>query len=390
MLLAWLRPWAGYLEKRGLCLPVPGSDGAVDYERLAGIFMEPRADMPEKLVDSIYLIHEMANPQGMEVLIAGAEAHGLDLDLAKGEMTPTDVAVRMWLLNPQLLEELHSSHELGRPRSFRYFSTDADPVPPFEGPSASQIAAIEERLNTFYCAWGRGTGARVFATGAGPGEPAGEWSFLVRHGGAPRREGAMEDGAPASVFYRRLKYDLLKYASARGEMGVNCCCDRERRVLLRVFGSCLFGRNDFFPGTAKYSLLPLLKGRSCLACRDIPGIEDVGLTEVQLYRRQEPWKVRTEKADDIFELIEGGDLKWPEDVSEITRATFKVKFWKVRRARRLTIVPCNKALYGRESDSGILERWLRARGFILESAEDESLSDASSGERVSDCRLVAA
>jgi hypothetical protein len=200
----------------------------------------------------------------------------------------------------------------------------------------------------------------------------------------------MEDGEPGSVFYRRLEYDLLNYATARGEMGVNCCCDRERRMLLRVFGSCLFGRNDFFPGTAKYSLLPLLGGRSCLACRDIPGIEDVSLTEVQLYRRQEPWKVRTEKADDIFELIEGGDLKWPKDLNEITRATFKVKFWKVKRARRLTLVPCNKALYGRESDSGILERWLRARGFILECAEDESLSDAFGGGRVSECRLVVA
>ena len=372
--------------------PSPQSgEGGVDYDGLARIFMEPTVDMPERLLDSVFLIHGMASPRGMEVLVDGAETHGLDLGL-KEEVTPADVAVRMWLLNPQLLEQLHNSHELARPRSFQYFSTDADPVPHFEGPSGGQIAAIEERLNAFYVAWGRGKGARVFATPlqAGTIPSGGEWTFLIRHGGAPRREGAMEDGEPTSVFYRRLEYDLLKYAAARGEMAASCCSDRERRVLLRVFGACLFGRNDFFPGTAKYTLAPLLGGRSCLACGDIPGIEHVSLTEVQFYRREEPSKVRTERAEDIFQFIEMGELKWPDRVDEITRATFKVKFWKAKRARRLTIVPCNKALYGRDSDSGILERWLRARGFILDCVDDESLSGGGGLQPVAERRLVMA
>ena len=186
----------------------------------------------------------------------------------------------------------------------------------------------------------------------------------------------MEHGEPTSVFFRPQKYDLLKYDSARGEMAVNCCSDLERRVLLRLFGGCLFGRKDFFPGTAKYTLAPLLHGRACLACGDIPGIESVSLTEVQFYTRKDPWNVLIRKADDIFQLIERGALEWPEKVEEIARATFLIKFWKAKRARRLTIVPCNKALYGRDSDSGISEKWLKARTFISDCVEDEALSEA--------------
>src|SRR5258705_122034 len=117
-------------------------------------------------------------------------------------------------------------------------------------------------------------------------------------------------------------------------MALNCCCDRERRVLLRTFGTCLFGRHDFFPGTAKYTLAPLVGGRECLACADVFGIQEVSLVEVEFHCRPEPWKRITHRADDIFELVDRGELEWPKKVEEITRATFKVRFWRTRRSRR--------------------------------------------------------
>ena len=228
LLLAWLNPAAAYLAGRGLKLPEMKSEECrvqsrhrpkvggqtsepwIDYDKLGQIFMESTPDMPAALVDSIFLIHGMASPEGMEILTKGAEAHGLEMGFSD-EMTPADVAVRMWLLNPQLLERLYNSRELVRPRSFRYFSTNADPLPAFIGPSTEQIVALEEKLNGFYMAWRRGKGARVFCHQAGP-----EWCFLIRHGGPCRREGAMENGEPTSVFFRPQKYDLLKYESGRG------------------------------------------------------------------------------------------------------------------------------------------------------------------------------
>ena len=40
LLIFWLRPWAPYLERRGLTLPALESDLSVDYDKLAGVFIE--------------------------------------------------------------------------------------------------------------------------------------------------------------------------------------------------------------------------------------------------------------------------------------------------------------------------------------------------------------
>jgi hypothetical protein len=182
LLLAWLTPVRGCLEKRGLHWPEIGAEPTLDLDALAAILMQPSPDMTSEMVDSLYLIHEMANPSGMDALLAEAEGKGVRL--AAGEdLWPADVAVQAWLLYPRLLERVPQLQEMTRPRSFTYFSTDADPVLPFAGPTPEQPVALEARLDRFYRAWKRGLGARVFAY-----RWEDEWWFLVRHELPCRRE----------------------------------------------------------------------------------------------------------------------------------------------------------------------------------------------------------
>jgi len=47
----------------------------------------------------------------------------------------------------------------------------------------------------------------------------------------------MEDGQETSVFFRPLRHDVLLYSASQGEMGVNCCSEKERRLLLRCSGA---------------------------------------------------------------------------------------------------------------------------------------------------------
>ena len=200
--------------------------------------------------------------------------------------------------------------------------------------------------------------------------------FLVRHGLPWRREATLEDGQPGSILFRPQKHDVLVYDPARGEMRVNCCGSRERQVLLKAFGLHLFGRKDFFPGIAKYTLAPLVRqGRDCLACTDVRGLASVSLKEVEFLFPEPPpaapWQRVTRKADDIFALVECGHLRWPEDVSQITRAMFELTFRDARKSRRLTLIPSNKALYGRDDDSVLVEQWLQARQFTLKTKGNE-------------------
>jgi hypothetical protein len=127
-LIAWLAPAREYLAQRGLTLPTDGADGPVDYERLAAVFMEPDAAMPRRLMHSAGLIHEMANESTMSTLLDGARQRGVELEVGD-DPDPADVAVQLWLYDPNLLEELHQLHQLDRPRGFVHFVTDRDPVP---------------------------------------------------------------------------------------------------------------------------------------------------------------------------------------------------------------------------------------------------------------------
>src|SRR5206468_3072857 len=92
--------------------------------------------------------------------------------------SPADVAVQVWLLDRELLEELHNYHQLHRPRAYQCFSTELEPVPAFAPPSHAQLRALEVRLDHFHQAWKRGPGTRVFvyaasdANGAGPSSGA--------------------------------------------------------------------------------------------------------------------------------------------------------------------------------------------------------------------------
>jgi hypothetical protein len=59
-LCRWLAPARDYLAGRGFTLPPDGATGPIDYERLAGVFMEPDAAIPRDLMHSASLIHEMS------------------------------------------------------------------------------------------------------------------------------------------------------------------------------------------------------------------------------------------------------------------------------------------------------------------------------------------
>lgn len=366
LLLDWLRPVAGYLEKRGVSLPPAGdhTGTGLDYDALARVFLEPDESLPARLAEELYLVHEMGRPRRLASMLEAAAAGGLELGLPE-EATPVDVALKLLLLDPGLLEELHHCGEMTRARGFHYFAAALQPPPPLAAPSLEQLRQLEERLDRFYEAWRGGRGTRVFAYCQQRWwQNSPEWLFLTRHGAPFRREETLENGQPGCVLFRPRKSAILRYDTARGEMGVYCESAREQRALLRAFGSCLFGQADFFPCAEKFDLRPLVElGREALACADVPGIAEVRLTNLEFYQRREPWLRTIKESDDLFTLLERKELAWPARVEEITRAGFTVRLRQHQRLRRVTIMPSNRALYTRDEDSALLDRWMQARGF---------------------------
>jgi len=94
-LLAFLKPHKDFLAARGVRLPSPDGSGEIDYEGLIQVFMNPGADTPHELAEALYLVAEMATPEGMDELLQATKGHcGINLGNIT-DATPAEVAVQI-------------------------------------------------------------------------------------------------------------------------------------------------------------------------------------------------------------------------------------------------------------------------------------------------------
>ncbi len=358
-LIRLLAPHAQFFAARGVALPSAGRADGVDYEGLARVFMTPDSDTPPKLANALYLIHEMATPQRMEDLMSVCEGAGIRL---KGAADPTaaDVAVQVWLQDPDLLERKHAEHYLTRPRSFEYYQTKSEKPPALKTPARKVVTALETDLDGWFVKNRRGRGSRVSFF---PKDEA-IW-ILVRHGQPLERKGVIRNGESDSLVFRAEAHDVLVYDHSLGELQVHACTKGEKELYRKMFGRHLFGHDEFFPGTAKYTLEPLrTHGAKALVCDDVDGIESVKLKQVEIFWGGPEKEITILKANDLFRALESRGRGLPEK-ARMTRASFAVKFSDSKTPRTVTIRPSNVAQYLRDGDSTVAERWLRKRGFIL-------------------------
>src|SRR3954451_10169117 len=135
ILMHWLAPAFAWLEGKGI---VHESErNRIDHDRLAHLFLEPEPTMPEYLLDSAFLIQEMSDTEGMDLILEAQERLSLKLELPDNP-TPMEVAMQAYSHQRDLLLRLHPERESRRRRSFYYFITDQRRLTPFEPPTQAQ------------------------------------------------------------------------------------------------------------------------------------------------------------------------------------------------------------------------------------------------------------
>jgi hypothetical protein len=358
-LLAFLQPHREFFAGRGYELPAAGTGVEIEYQRMIDIFMSPSESTPRELLDALFLVDEMSTHEGMDALIEAAGRE--DITLEDGdEHSPADIAIQVWLENSDILERKHAEQFLFKPKSFEYYQTDRDDPPLFTSLPTATRQRLERDLDDWSEEKRRGSGTRVFAY---PDEH--EVRFLVRHGEPFKREESLTGADVSSVCYRPLKYDVVVYDRQLGELRINARLVGEKKLYRQQFGRHLFGDENCFPGTAKYTLEPLREyGADSVACGDIEGIESIVLTEVHFFWGGAQGEIEIRKAADVFAALESRRRQMPER-ARIIKAAFKVKFADSNTPRSVKIRPSNIAEYTRDSDAAILERWLSLRGFFV-------------------------
>ncbi len=329
--------------------------------------MEPDGEMPRELMHSASLIHEMSTENAMFNLLDGARRVGLVVDVGE-DPDPIDVAVQVWLQSPRVLEELHQMHELDRPRGFVHFVTEQQVDATFDGPTAKEKADLEADLAEWFFQAKRGRHAKVWMY-----RRANEYWFLVWHGLASKRQEVVSANGADTLIFRPGEYDVMVYNRKRKELRVHGCNPREVEMLRTLLGRHVFHDENFFPGGARFTLAPLVDdGRNCLACADIAGIEDILLTEVQILAAREATGCarRTMLRTCLRRWRMSGwccrsRTAWFGPV-------FSVRFSDSKKRRTIKIMGSNKLSVVRDGDTGLMEKWLDARGFIIKRSADET------------------
>lgn len=370
-LIAFLQPYSGFLASRGFQLNGRQLQDE-DFVRLAGVFVSPDSDTPSDLVNALYYLDEMSTTEAMDTLIPEADQLELEIE-TNGNATAADIAVQIWIADRSVLERKHAEFHLVRPRSFESFQSSVRTRGAFRCPSANTIRALEASLDEWFEKHNRGTGTRVFVFPRDDGA----W-FLIRHGEPYKREGSLNGTESSSVHYRPEKYDVVTYHPQIGELRVNARSKGEKQLYRQQIGRHLFGNEDYFPGTNKYTLEPLREyGEMALNCVDIEGIEWIKLKEYQIFYPGNPWEIVSRKSDDVFSALDTRGRTIP-DGGKISRASFQVKFADCKTPRSVVIRPGNIAQFTRDDDSILVEQWLESRGFIVrEEADIPDQTDAT-------------
>lgn len=375
ILIKFLVPFKDYLEAHGMNVMTNGTT-PFDYELLSSILLNAADDMPVALSDALYLVNEMAADDRLDDLLDVARKNNIPV-ISSPDITPADIAAQIWLLKPDLLETMHAEILASKPKSFEHFRSDKAPVANFTMPSPVTILDMQKDLDNWFVEHKRGTGCKVISFDQGD-----RLCLLIRHGKPFRREGSLSNGESLTILYRPESYDVLIYDHIDNELAINGSITKGEKVLyLEVVGRHLFGDSEYFLCGNKYSLEPLMddKERS-LICSDIDGIENIKLTQVKRYLGGAYGDKETIDTKDYF-----SSQSWDGDISHIVSATFSIFFAGAKRPRTVRIVPPNKAIFERDDDSSLVEKWLKARGFILMSSGKMGIHDEKGFYEVVGC-----
>jgi hypothetical protein len=356
-LKSFLAPFDDYMKERGVDL----SSQPFDYPKLSEVLLSPGTDTPPELAESLYYVDELSTQQGFDQILEEIENTPL---AAKVGQCPTyaDLAVEVWLENPRIIERLHASQLLSKPRSFTYAITTGE-IRDFIDLDRSGLELLHWDLNEWFAKKKRGKSAKVFVYK----EKDFIW-FTVRHGEPFTRQPSLKNNnEEGSEYFRPIKHDLLIYNPSIGELRINAKTKGERELYRLQFGKHFFGDMFYFDSNSKFTLSPICEyGRDCLVCSDIEGVEYIKLKELQINHGGDNKEIEIRKAEDVFSVYEDRAMKLPSRET-IAKAGFTVKFIDSKTTRTVTITP-TKAQYKRDDDSQVLEQWFAARGFLLDAS----------------------
>lgn len=348
--------FAGELAQRGKALPPAHLDDDAWLSALGFLLLAPES-LPDELNDTLFVIEEMATTEGHDQLLAAAQAAGLTLDLGD-EATPGDVAIRVWLQEPELLIRQHARSRVERLSAFQYFGARQPRAA--RAISEEFLAGMTADLDAWFRTHNRGH--KTTRIDLHPLD--GEMLFVLRHGDPYRRTAKVVHGRLEALHFRPAKDDLVVYSPRRDEIRVHAGTKGEKEMYRVTFGKWLHGGLDHFCQRQAYTLEPLqTEGLDALKPGPVAGITRVHLREVELSWVKGFKKIEIHKAKCVLHAAHSYGRTDLLTEAHLVRAVFEVRFADIAKGRRVEIRPPNTLKMSRQCNASVVHRWLSERGF---------------------------
>jgi hypothetical protein len=356
ILIKILKPCRAFLEANGVSLP-ESANVEVDYLRLAGVLATPDERMDSDTIEGLHVITTVGTDDNFDELLDAARRNFIEVDL---EATACDLAARIWLEQPQILQLKDRERMADRRRKFESFQArDPEIVVPLEK-LPNDLSRLQMDLEGCFQSNKRGIGCVVVRNDVG-----GEAHFLVQHGQPCKRLPSRKGAQSTSTLLRPEQTDKVIYDMVHNELRMNTSGLWDLRLYREKFGLHLFGDPNKFVYAEKYTLSPLQTlGPAALYCRDVGGLEWVRLVDIEYAWRGNYDHFERHRADDVFLALAEENRSIAAD-ADISKAVFSLKLQGVTDPRSVLIKPRNIAEYRRGEDAPIIERFLHLRGFVL-------------------------
>jgi hypothetical protein len=239
---------------RGFDLKALRGDPDAAREELEEFLTRGGEDYPEGLIADLHRIAELADPDGLRLLLDQATRLGVEIkperDGGDRRQDPKHVALRVFLDHPAIFDAASDMLALIAPSSVAEFAglqvgVEADLS---DGPRAAFEAAAAKMFEVDHC----GCYCRV-----GWYEDTDSVNLVVTHGSIVRTTPILHRDEERVISYRAARNAVLSYSAANGRMKVGGGTPLRRSALAELFADKMLGRSGFFAGPHAQNLYTL-------------------------------------------------------------------------------------------------------------------------------------
>ena len=271
---------------QGLDLGLLDGDGKAARRALLEFFAGPEENYSEGLIADLHRIAELADQNGLEILLRRADADGVMLVPAvetEGEglhLNPKHLALRAFLDHPRVFDAASDILALAACQSLGEFGGCEEGIE--AELTETTRAAFERAMARLLEADLMGSYCRVGWYG-----DEDEVNVVVTHGTIVTTTQVIKDGVEQVISFRGAEHTVLGYQAETGRLKVGGAPKAQRPAIADIFVSTMLNRPDFFAGADSQNLYTLepaeKKGFAFTLDRAFdPGIRRAAIVEVQI------------------------------------------------------------------------------------------------------------